>query len=218
MLTTYRIRYERGEGVKFISHLDLMQLFSRAARRCSLPIAYSEGYNPRPQLIFGMPLPVGVTSEAEYVDIQLTVDLIESEIIQMLNDSMPLGIRIHEVHKLVNKTSNIMASVKASEYYVNVAMSKEGYAAIYEILESNKPLLAMKKSKSGIKETDIRQMVYEIEDKGEVTPGIRSIRIVTAAGNTMNLRPELAIDTLIQQAGIEAKVVKIHRSSLVIED
>jgi radical SAM-linked protein len=57
-----RIRFSRGEEIKYISHLDLMRLWQRALNRAGLEIAYSEGFNPHPRMSLAAPLALGVTS------------------------------------------------------------------------------------------------------------------------------------------------------------
>ena len=64
-----RISFSRGEKVKYISHLDLMRLWERALRRASIPIAYSQGFSPHPKISIAAPLPIGVTSDGEFMDI-----------------------------------------------------------------------------------------------------------------------------------------------------
>ena len=66
-----RVKFTRGEEVKYISHLDMLKVFERALRRANIPIAYNKGFNPRPQIVFGLPLSVGVTSESEYADLEI---------------------------------------------------------------------------------------------------------------------------------------------------
>ena len=67
-----RVKFGRGRKLKYISHLDLMRLWERGLRRAGVPVAYSEGFNPRPRLSFASPLAVGTTSESELLDILLT--------------------------------------------------------------------------------------------------------------------------------------------------
>ncbi|HHY14975.1 MAG TPA: DUF2344 domain-containing protein, partial [Firmicutes bacterium] len=72
MCCTIRFRFSVGGEVRFLSHLDLLRTMERALRRSGLPIAYSEGYSPRPKMSFGFALPVGVLSTAEYGDFDFT--------------------------------------------------------------------------------------------------------------------------------------------------
>ena len=56
------IRFQKGEAVRFISHHDLMRAMMRAVRRANLPVRLTEGYNPRPRIVFPVALEVGVAS------------------------------------------------------------------------------------------------------------------------------------------------------------
>ena len=80
-----RTRVIKGSEVRFISHLDFMNTLTRALRRANLPIAFSQGYNPRPQISFASALAVSLTSESEYIDFELTKDLDQAEFRLRLN-------------------------------------------------------------------------------------------------------------------------------------
>ena len=58
--------------MKFIGHLDLMRYFQKVFRKAGLPVAYSQGFNPHQIMSFAAPLGVGLTSEGEYVDVEVT--------------------------------------------------------------------------------------------------------------------------------------------------
>ena len=66
-----RFRYSKAGKVRFCSHRDLARVWERALRRARLPVAYSEGFSPRPKLSFGLALSTGYESVAEYVDVEL---------------------------------------------------------------------------------------------------------------------------------------------------
>jgi len=71
-----RITFAKGETLKYISHLDLARAWERALRRAGVPLAYSQGFNPRPKMAFAAALPVGYTATAEMVDILLEKPLV----------------------------------------------------------------------------------------------------------------------------------------------
>lgn len=208
-MTKIRIRYERGDEVKFISHLDILKLFERAARRCDLPVSYTEGFNPRPKFVFGNPLPVGVTSECEFVDIHLTKDMSSDEVINMLNEVMPKGVRMLDATELSDKNDNIMATVSASEYILTVTATKEELDKFINAYLLNSPLNVEKRSKSGSKMMDIRPMIRDLKIEDD------KVVIITDAGNTNNLRPELAVSALNEYAGTSIVVNHIHRKKLL---
>jgi len=217
---TYRLRYSRGADVRYVSHLDILKLFDRACRRAELPVAYSEGFNPHPEFVFGMPLPVGVTSEAEYVDIKLYEKISNTDFIRRLNDALPSAVRILESKHLAERTPNIMKTVTASKYKVIVNFSEsdlsvtEAFGKIRAEIDLSRPLVVMKRTKSATKETDIRPMIHSIECY-EIGDGKAEFIIVTAAGNLTNLRPELAINSLCEVCGIKCKTDSIHRLELI---
>ena len=63
IVVKYRLQFSKEGETKYVSHLDLVRLFTRAFKRAELPLAYSEGFNPHPKMSIGLPLSVGVTSE-----------------------------------------------------------------------------------------------------------------------------------------------------------
>lgn len=93
----------------------------------------------------------------------------------------------------------------------------ESFDAILEVFKNRKPLIVMKRTKSGTRETDIMPMINAIEpttlEKGELA----RIKITTAAGNVTNLRPELAVNALAEKANVPVRILGIHRLSLIWE-
>ena len=165
MLTSIRARFNRGEEVKYISHLDLMKAFERGIRRAKIPIAYSQGFNPHPQMVFGLPLPVGVTSEAEYADFELSEPMDPRTFLQKLNAQLPRGIEIAEAGVKTVKT-NIMASVASASYEVIACMPADTVTdnlktAIDDFI-SRSEIITAKETKSGKKDIDIRPMIFNL--------------------------------------------------------
>ncbi|MBN3033483.1 MAG: DUF2344 domain-containing protein [Candidatus Saganbacteria bacterium] len=91
-----RIKYKKGEPVKFISHRDLMRAFQRALRRTGLPVAYSQGFNPHMKISWGNALKVGAASEGEFAEIQFDGWVKPNELMTALNASLPRGLEIVE--------------------------------------------------------------------------------------------------------------------------
>ena len=67
-----RIKFRKNGVMKFIGHLDIMRYFQKAIRRAEIPIAFTSGYSPHMIMSFANPLGVGLTSDGEYFDIELT--------------------------------------------------------------------------------------------------------------------------------------------------
>lgn len=116
-----RLEVTKGEEVRFISHLDYASAMERAVRRASLPAAYSEGFNPHMKLAFASALAVGVTSEAEYMDIELTEDIEPTEVSRRLREVLPPGIVAKRAVQMPERTPALMAIVNLASYMIQVA-------------------------------------------------------------------------------------------------
>lgn len=219
-LSSIRIRFLRGEGVKYISHLDLMKVFERAIRRSRLPIAYSQGFNPHPQMVFGLPLSVGVTSEAEYGDFEMAEDISPEDFMERLNHQLPAELRILDAAKKDTR-DNIMAAISLASYEVKVLPIQE--VEVKYIMEKLNSLMDMpsitvkKETKRGVKDVDIRPMIHSIEladDNMQNNTVVISMKL--SAGSKANLKPELVIEAL-NGAGLYVKIAKVHRTELFVD-
>ena len=120
-----RIRFSRGQEVKFISHLDIMRLWQRALNRAGISLAYSEGFNPHPRISLAAPLAVGVTSEAELMDIMLTKPASPHFFADAVRQQLPLGIEILQVHQIDLTLPSLQSQVRYTEYRVELKAEKE---------------------------------------------------------------------------------------------
>lgn len=93
-----KVRFTKGEEVKFISHRDLMRLFQRAIRRAELPMIYSQGFNPHMRISWGQALKLGKTSDNEYATLQLEDWVKPQEVMLKLNKTLPKGVEILEAN------------------------------------------------------------------------------------------------------------------------
>jgi radical SAM-linked protein len=93
-----RIKYTKGEPLKFLSHKDLMRAVQRAIRRADLPITFSQGFNPHMKISWGQALKVGQTSSGEHAELQFDKWINPREIMQRLNKELPSGLEVLEAH------------------------------------------------------------------------------------------------------------------------
>ena len=117
-----RARVTKDEPLRYISHLDYASLMQRAIRRAKLPAAYSEGFNPHMKLSFASALAVGVTSDAEYMDFELTESVSPGEIESRLQRALPEGVRLLALRVLDGKPKALMAVVDEAEYEITVPL------------------------------------------------------------------------------------------------
>ena len=89
-----RIRFAKRGKVRFISHRDVARAFERAFRIEQLPLAFTQGFAPRPKVSFGLALSVGHESDAEYLDVQLVDEVPLDSLAQRVSDALPDGIDV----------------------------------------------------------------------------------------------------------------------------
>ncbi|MBN1367488.1 MAG: DUF2344 domain-containing protein [Dehalococcoidales bacterium] len=209
-----RIKFNRGEEVKFISHLDITRLWERALRRAGIPLAYSQGFSPHPLIALAVPLSVGMTSEAELMDITCTRNVTPQWLTDMVNQQLPAGIRILQSQQITPTQPALQAQVRFAEYRVEVKTDKEKG----EIEAAIKSLLALEQlpwqhqRDTGVKNYDLRVLIDKImlldRQDGMCTLGMR-----LRCDNTGSGRPEQVTAAL----GFSEYPEVIHRTGLILE-
>ena len=89
-----RIKFAKSGVMKFIGHLDVMRFFQKVMRRADIPIAFSGGYSPHMIMSFAQPLGIGLTSDGEYLDIELTEPIDSKEAVARMNAVSVEGIEM----------------------------------------------------------------------------------------------------------------------------
>ncbi len=115
-----RLRYSKGEPVKYVSHLDLARAWERIFRRAGLPLAYSQGYNPHPRFQIAAGLPVGVTGRVELLDVWLAEALAPGEALERLRGALPPGLEVTDVVQVDLKEPALQAQVRWGEYRATI--------------------------------------------------------------------------------------------------
>lgn len=208
-----RLKFSRGEKIKYISHLDLMRCWERALRRAEIPLAYSEGFTPHPRISLAAPLPIGVTSEAELMDITLQKPVSPYFLIQTLRKQLPQGIDILEVQQIPLMTPSLQSQVRYAEYRVMVKASKsvgEMQTAIASLLEAQRlPWQHMRDT--GPRYYDLRALIKHIwlvsSDDAAFTLGMKLRCDPQGTG-----RPE----QVSQALGLTEYPESIHRTKLIL--
>lgn len=166
-----RIKFQKYGVMKFIGHLDMMRYFQKAIRRADIDIAYSEGYSPHQIMSFAAPLGVGVTSDGEYLDIEVKSSKGSKESMQALNETMAEGISILEYRKLPDTAKTSMSLVAAADYLV---YQKPGYALLADtyaqlqakveaFYEGQPQIMITKQTKKREIEMNLKPLIYEMK-------------------------------------------------------
>jgi radical SAM-linked protein len=96
----YRLRFAKGGALRLVSHHDLMHCFERMFRRAALPVARTQGFNPRLRMSFALSLALGVIGHREVLEIELSEDLGAAEVESRLAAQAPPGITIRSAQRL----------------------------------------------------------------------------------------------------------------------
>jgi radical SAM-linked protein len=206
-----RITFARGEALKYISHLDLARAWERAIRRAGVPLAYSQGFNPRPKMAFAAALPVGYTSAAEVVDVFLDAPLSLLDLAHRLAETLPPGLRVVSIEDVEPGLPALQSQVRAAEYLVNVAW--EGDRADLEArvaaLLSASTLPRERVRKGQRRSYDLRPLVEDLKLEKEDAEGHRLwMRLRHGTGGTA--RPEDVLGAL----GLAEVPFNVERTAL----
>jgi len=173
-----RVRYAKELRVRFCSHLDVVRMIERAIRRSRVPIAYSEGFHPRPKISFGPPLPLGAVSQAEYIDILLDQDF-EPGFADSLKQQFPSGLTLLRTQPLPAKGISLFERINMLTYRVTVPGAVDRWAERIQAFLSQSEVFAERATEEGTRRINIRPQVQKLG--------------VSAAGNESLLEMELLL-------------------------
>lgn len=195
-----RIKFRKFGAMKFIGHLDIMRFFQKVMRRADIPIAFTGGFSPHMIMSFANPLGVGVTSEGEYFDIELTEEIDMAAAVERMNQVMVEGIEVVNMVPISDdKKRTGMSIVAAADYLSNIKRDafpenwKEKAAGFMD----QEQILIVKKTKKSNKEVDIKPMIYKFEIRED------GVYMQVAAGSVENLKPEVVMQALSQHLGVD---------------
>lgn len=209
-----RLLFSKTDRCKYISHLDINRCMSRALTRAKIPLWYTEGFNPHPYMSFSLPLPLGVESMCESLEIRIIGEITNEEIKNRLNAVLPDGIRILDVYEDFRDCSQIAFSDYVFKY--EFQNNEEAVKKINTVLQRDS-ITALKRGKQRhkkvLKEVNIKPLIdqYGISERGENV--VLNARL--AAGLKQNLSPELFSQTILNLAGLEFEWKNIARLSLL---
>jgi radical SAM family uncharacterized protein/radical SAM-linked protein len=226
-----RVWYGKLGDMALLSHLDLVRLYDRAVRRASLPIAYTGGYHPMPRIMIANALSLGVTSEGEIVEFELTQPMDVEEFNQRLASQLPSDIPVYRVEEVDLKAPNATQVLERAEYLLTVAVVDGGFAPPWqdwvELVKNSEEILWNHTTKSGRKqEVNLRDRLFELEFKepqrdGELREeeGV-STGVLRYVGSCRNdgtlLRPEHLVYMLEQVTGLEFQLLHAHRLRMML--
>ena len=196
-----RIKFSKQGVMRFIGHLDIMRYFQKAMRRAHIDIAFTEGFSPHMIMSFAAPLGVGLTSDGEYMDIEIRTPVSSEDAIRQLNEVMVEGMKVLSFRQIEEgKAGKAMSLVAAADYTVSF---RPGYepegdwqSKLEEFIQKDS-ILVLKKTKKSEVETDIRPMIYQLSVKDD------KVHMTLATGSAANLQPELVMSAFLKSEGLD---------------
>ena len=211
-----RLSFYKKDYAKFVSHLDLMKMFQRVFKIAGVDVTFSQGFNPHPKMSIAYPLPVGVTSEEEYLDLQVDSVPDYEKLVEQINSAMPKDIRIIKAWE-PKENLNLICFAK---YNVKVTLENElgDVALLTENFLNRDEIIIDKKTKKGISATDIKSMIKEI--KTVCVNGTEvEFEFVLSIGEKANLKATGVIDAMEKYIpGFKVMFTEIERDSIFKEN
>lgn len=211
-----RIKFRKYGVLKFIGHLDVMRFFQKVMRRAEIPIAFTGGYSPHMIMSFASPLGIGLTSDGEYVDIELAEPIASAEAVRRMNAVMTEGMEVVSFRQISEeKKATGMAIVAAADYLVHIRKGylPENWSEQFKAFCAQPEIRIVKQTKRSEQEVDIRPMIYETSVRED------GLFLKLAAGSVQNLKPDLVMEAFLKYLKVKQEDVafSFHRLEMYAE-
>ena len=194
-----RFAFSKTGVLQYISHLDLQRTMAHAIIRAGIPVWYTEGYNPKPRLQFSTPLSIGTESRYELMDLRIVLpdenapmpDLTAMK--DALNVTLPDELNVFDAYEPSSK----FADIEFSAYTVRIEEEEPDESkleACRRVLTSS-PLVVLKRTKSGEKDTDISPMIRTLSVAREGNEIVLSMILTASSASFLN--PEYVVTALL---------------------
>ena len=187
-----RIKFTKRDAMSYIGHLDVMRYFQKVIRRAEIPIAFSSGYSPHMIMSFASPLGLGVTSEGEYFDIELTKPISSEEAITRMNATGVGGIEVLSFRQIPpEKKHSGMTILAGASYRVTFPQDRIFLRNSIDSFMAQPEICVFKETKRSAATVDIKPLIYDLKVRPDFT-----IEMTLAAGSRENLKPNLVMKAL----------------------
>ena len=241
-----RVKYCKDGPIKYISHLNMAQVFTRALRRAGIPVVISAGFNPRFRISFGPPLPLGINSTSEYLDIRLEEEVKLGELVHRLNRVLPWGLRIVKAKTIPLSSDSLVKVINSAYYKITLNLSKKGLdvnnrkdlnienlreesvdretKSLKEEIDrkikgflNQEEIIIKKQTKNGIKKINIRPAIINMSIK-KCQDQILELKLWLNIGQEGNLNPRYVVKAWLSNFGYNFDIKQICRDGLYIKD
>lgn len=208
-----RAAYVHGEALRTVSHLDLLRVFERAARRARLPLAYTQGFNARPRISMAAPLPVGMSGRHELADFFLAEAVPAEAFAARLAAQLPAGLALCEVGEVPLRAPSLASLLRAARYGARVpsAAVPDGLTERATSLMGEPHIFRTRRGKKGkLVDYDLRPLIESLEIHPADDEDGLALEMVLSALPGATGRPEEVLEAL----GIPAHRARICRMEM----
>lgn len=203
-----RIVFSKCGTTRFIGNLDLARTLERSIKRARLPLAYTQGFNPRPRLQLADALPLGVTSNCEIVDIWL-MKMVDPGIAKTkLLPVMAPGLTIQDIFQVELRSEAIQNLITASNYQV-ILIDPVEFDKTVERANEFLSLQSVIRQRRG-KEYDLRPLVHSLSVE-EDSDGVVTLSMELSLSPGKTGRP----DEVLRALNLDPLSARIHRTGFV---
>ena len=202
-----RFKFRKTGNLQYISHLDLVRTMHKVIVRAKLPLWYTEGFNPKPKMVFAAPLSIGTESVCEFMDIRLNEYIDPTEAMNRLNANMTSEMQVIEAYYPETKFTDL--AWLAYTVTVNTTGATPELAERCMAALNGDRVEILKKTKSGENIVDIRPLIRTAD--AVLTDGKIRITCVLSADPSSFLNPEYIIKALREKCGILSAADRVLR-------
>lgn len=206
-----RLRYAVGEAAAGRSQRDLLNAWGEAAKAAGLPISYSTGKKPAPQISVGALLPQGVTGSGELMDVFLDERIDPKEALERLRPQAPEGITLLDVEEVGPSTESLQQRLRWAEYEVEIPAAKLERSDVEQAIDrllSSVTWPAQHRREKKTRKYDLRPLVLDVSVEGQ-RDGCLVLKMALRAGQDQNARA----DQVLRELGLP-EAQRVHRTAL----
>jgi radical SAM-linked protein len=201
-----RIHFAKTEAMRYTGHLDLFKTWERTFRRSGLPLSYSQGFHPQPRLNLACALPLGFTSQDEFLDAWLDNPIPPAEILSALIQAVPPGIDIEDAQEVDPREPALQTQITAAEYEIVLLEPASGLEQKLSELLAAESLLRQRRDRV----YDLRPLIEAVQRLPDTLEGFARMKVCLSAREAATGRPE----ELVSALGYNPAKARIHRLCL----
>ena len=204
-----RITFGKAGTLRYTSNLDMAKIWERVLRRADLPLLYTRGFNTRPRISLAMPLPLGISSDCEILDISLReqMDFCEASLREQLLAVSPQGLSIVTIEEVDPRSATMQSRIMSAEYRIRFhdPLERADLQRKIDELLGQQSIIVERRRRRKRSVMDVRPLILSLQIDAHA-----DLRAHLSVGDRGNLRP----DHLLELLELDGRHNSIHRSRL----